>query len=398
MCGGFFMWYFDKLLARSKNNVIMKANKMEGIAMKKLFALWIILLLTAALLAACGCDHQWEEADCNDPQTCSKCGATEGEELGHDYQDPDCENPKTCSRCGKTKGDALGHTWADATCDSPKTCTVCAATEGEALGHTWLDATCTTPKTCSACAATEGEALGHAWVDATCTTPKTCSACAATEGEAAQHSWTEATCTEPKTCSVCSLTDGEALGHTWYEATYELPKTCITCGATEGEPLSKEKSDLGLGYSIKYFNEYIYYYLNANGYNYSTQYYGADEDGAIIYQACSNADNTPVEVYLFYYLCEDHETVESVMVYTGQGIDNEMAKLTGAYMGAAAVVVDPDNAETIMTQMSGNKTSSEDGTTLMYYTEYDANSYTMIVAANGTAGIEILCAITPLSE
>ena len=54
------------------------------------------------------------------------------------------------------------HNWADATCTAPKTCTVCGATDGEALGHSFAPATCTAPKTC-ACGATEGEALGHTY-------------------------------------------------------------------------------------------------------------------------------------------------------------------------------------------------------------------------------------------
>ncbi|MCM1267477.1 MAG: hypothetical protein NC302_06190 [Bacteroidales bacterium] len=48
------------------------------------------------------------------------------------------------------------HEWADATCTAPKTCSKCGATEGEALGHTWVDATFAAPKTCSVCGETEG--------------------------------------------------------------------------------------------------------------------------------------------------------------------------------------------------------------------------------------------------
>lgn len=53
---------------------------------------------------------------------------------------------------------ACEHQWSDATCTAPKTCSVCGATEGEANGHSWVDATCIAPKTCSACGETEGEA------------------------------------------------------------------------------------------------------------------------------------------------------------------------------------------------------------------------------------------------
>lgn len=34
---------------------------------------------------------------------------------------------------------ALGHNWKDADCTTPKTCSVCKVTEGEALGHSWSD-------------------------------------------------------------------------------------------------------------------------------------------------------------------------------------------------------------------------------------------------------------------
>ena len=102
------------------------------------------------------------------------------------------------------------HEWIDATCTAPKTCSKCGATEGEVLGHNWVDATCTAPKTCSKCGATEGEVLGHSWVDATCKAPKTCSVCSATEGTVADHSYTDGTCT------VCGEADPNAGGVNYY--------------------------------------------------------------------------------------------------------------------------------------------------------------------------------------
>ena len=129
------------------------------------------------------------------------------------------------------------HDWAEATCTAPKTCSVCNTTEGEALGHTWADATCTAPKTCSVCNATEGEALGHKWDDATCETAKTCSVCNATEGEALGHKWDDATCETAKTCSVCNATEGEALGHT-VAIDIAVEPTCTATGLTEGKHCS----------------------------------------------------------------------------------------------------------------------------------------------------------------
>ena len=103
-------------------------------------------------------------------------------------------------------GCSCKHEWTDATCQLPKTCTLCGETEGEPLPHNWIDATCTAPKTCTLCAATEGEAPGHSWVDATCETARTCSLCAASEGDALGHTFGQWTCTGEQflyPCTVC---------------------------------------------------------------------------------------------------------------------------------------------------------------------------------------------------
>ena len=82
---------------------------------------------------------------------------------------------------------AAGHNWQDATCTTPKTCSVCGVTDGVAPGHDWKAATCTDPKTCKICGATDGKANGHDWKDATCTAPKTCKTCGTTDGKPLPH-------------------------------------------------------------------------------------------------------------------------------------------------------------------------------------------------------------------
>ena len=59
------------------------------------------------------------------------------------------------------------HNFINATCTKPKTCTKCGATTGSALGHSWKDASCTAPKTCNSCGATSGSAAGHKWSNIT---------------------------------------------------------------------------------------------------------------------------------------------------------------------------------------------------------------------------------------
>lgn len=98
-------------------------------------AMIALSLLLLVLLTGCCLSHEWEEATCTAPQTCAKCGKTEGEPLPHTWEDATCTAPKTCSVCGETEGDTLPHEWEEATCSAPKTCAVCGETEGEALGH-----------------------------------------------------------------------------------------------------------------------------------------------------------------------------------------------------------------------------------------------------------------------
>lgn len=81
------------------------------------------------------CKHEWQDATCTSPNTCLKCGETEGEPLGHAWKAATCTEPETCVRCGETRGIAKGHEWKDATCTEPKTCKVCGETEGDTLGH-----------------------------------------------------------------------------------------------------------------------------------------------------------------------------------------------------------------------------------------------------------------------
>ena len=53
------------------------------------------------------------------------------------------------------------HEWKDATCTTPKTCTLCQKTEGEALGHTGGTATCTAKAICTTCNTEYGDLAAH---------------------------------------------------------------------------------------------------------------------------------------------------------------------------------------------------------------------------------------------
>jgi len=127
--------------------------------MRKICLSITLVLVMLLVLAGCGCEHDWLEANCTTPKTCSLCEATEGTPLGHSWLAASCDMPKHCENCDATEGEALGHTWEDATCIVPKKCSTCHATEGTVLGHDWEDATTEAPKTCKICQITEGEKI-----------------------------------------------------------------------------------------------------------------------------------------------------------------------------------------------------------------------------------------------
>ena len=85
--------------------------------------------------------HDWKEATCTDPKTCSRCGDTEGTALGHDFADvwsSDATNHwHACSRCD-AKADEAAHTpdREAATETDPIKCSVCDYEIAPALGHT----------------------------------------------------------------------------------------------------------------------------------------------------------------------------------------------------------------------------------------------------------------------
>ena len=189
---------------------IIRAIQKKPTKRIKLFclALALVFILCISVVAAISCKHDWSDATCTTPQTCSLCDATQG--------------------------DVAEHIWISATCTTPKTCSVCNATEGDIGGHVWEAATCTSPKLCSVCGVTEGNALGHKWLDATCTNPLVCSVCAKTTGSALGHDWIDATCTEPSTCRICNTTDNEPLGHTIDRWNTTTASTCIEPGTEEG--------------------------------------------------------------------------------------------------------------------------------------------------------------------
>lgn len=75
--------------------------------MKRSIFTALMIVCMVFLLAGCGCEHDWVEADCTNARTCIACQETEGEPLGHVWQDATRYQPMTCEACGRTEGSVL---------------------------------------------------------------------------------------------------------------------------------------------------------------------------------------------------------------------------------------------------------------------------------------------------
>lgn len=124
--------------------------------------------------------------------------------LGHDWADATCTAPKTCSRCGATEGNALGHdfavSWSSDASGHWHACSRCDAKDGEAT-HTpdREAATETDPIKCTECDYIITPALGHTH--------------SLTKVEAKAPTCTEDGNIEYYTCSGCSKLFADATGN-----------------------------------------------------------------------------------------------------------------------------------------------------------------------------------------
>lgn len=157
--------------------------------MKKLFCLVFASIMLMLALSSCdvingflgndtpnehtsGCEHDWAEATCETPKTCTKCGRSEGEISDHKFSETTCTTNSVCITCGLWNERAFGHDYSPATCTSPRICKTCGYEKGEPE-HDYTEATCLTSKICTLCGAEDGKPLGHklttAVIEPTCT-------------------------------------------------------------------------------------------------------------------------------------------------------------------------------------------------------------------------------------
>lgn len=100
--------------------------------MKKFVSLTVTLVVSLAVSLAClsGCNPDKVDADTTSLSIETFCF--------HQWKNATCIEPATCTLCGEIVGTALGHQWVAATYESPKTCSLCGETEGSVKSRTCL--------------------------------------------------------------------------------------------------------------------------------------------------------------------------------------------------------------------------------------------------------------------
>jgi len=207
-------------------------------------AFWILILVGGLIGYAVSnfnsrtpaqCNHEWESATCDAPETCSKCKITKGEKLEHQYPEVSCGETAACVYCGETVVLYPEHEWVAATCTEAEVCARCGVEGAAALGHNLVFHSCTKGDECSRCDYAEN-ATEHTWVDATCTEPKTCTVCGTTSGVVLGHDYVLTQCGTAKECLTCEIDPADApdnvTGHTFAEYDTDAYRTCLDCGAT----------------------------------------------------------------------------------------------------------------------------------------------------------------------
>lgn len=93
----------------------MKTSKtrVSSIALLLLTVCMVIGLASCNLVSNLICQHQWKDATCTTPKTCSLCQKTEGEALGHSGGTATCSQKAVCSVCNTEYGDFAAHAFTE---------------------------------------------------------------------------------------------------------------------------------------------------------------------------------------------------------------------------------------------------------------------------------------------
>ena len=107
--GDTYQKVLDEITENEKNCYMLNADA-KGITAQIEASLLVVLQsgnlrlesrMNVPIVTPPECQHEWQDATCTAPRTCSICGATEGEALGHDFSKAGLFKRGVCSRCGE---------------------------------------------------------------------------------------------------------------------------------------------------------------------------------------------------------------------------------------------------------------------------------------------------------
>ena len=108
--------------------------------MKKILCLISVFMLIVVLafsLSSCECNHEWQEATCTTPRTCTKCGETIGTTLYHNYERVGCDEYLRCKDCGTDSTYSKSYHSYVGNCEEIGACFYCGEPSPKALEHTY---------------------------------------------------------------------------------------------------------------------------------------------------------------------------------------------------------------------------------------------------------------------
>ncbi len=205
------------------------------------------------------CVHNWKDATCTEPKTCTLCGQKQGEALGHNGGTSTCKSKAVCATCGEEYGELAAHKPSGvATETEASVCTVCGFVIAPATGHIH-----------SAKNEWSKDENGH-W--------HACNGCDTEKLDSAAHVYTN-DC--DSTCDTCGYERNAV--HTGGTATCNKKAVCTACGVEYGTFAAHDYDTSKWGYS------------DANGHAHACKYEGCIEHDTVVAHTSSGAatENEP---------------------------------------------------------------------------------------------------------
>lgn len=384
--------------------------------------------VTTKVVEQAACEHEWTDATCVSPKTCSLCGATDGEKNpdAHSYKDGKCEYCQTAEPVDPNTVKLEGNAEIGSIVFSGVTVKESEVTEGnnELVIDVTLDEATAKDATVNIAVntvagllvVTPEEQEGYStFTNTYYTGPATLNGTAPLSGgkggflfKAApmggddffyrinftvycDHVWTDATCVSPKTCSVCGATEGEKNP----EAHNYVDGKCEYCGAasatTAGYTVSAsedvsitagENAEVSITVAEAGSKAYNAYMLNIT-YPQDLTYVSASGSGVEgdNFQADHVAESRTIQI-IGYGADKASGTAAAKLTFTGSTVGEYEVIISSAKVDTAASAPSQNTPDAAITDaatkitVTGYTVTLGEGLTADSFVAYPGNDYT----------------------